>query len=98
MQLLALVLDLSAGCNKQRGKSGASGVQRNIELGGIHIPLNVAIGISMSVALLNLIKTIVILKFESMSVDLSLWEYIKCALLRGRCPCTGASAARHLAL
>lgn len=79
LQLIALVLDLSAGCNKERGKDNAT--PRNIEFGGIHIPLNVAIGISMSVALLNLLKTLVILKLESVSVDLSLWQYIKCGFL-----------------
>jgi hypothetical protein len=49
-----------------------------VGIGKAKIPLRFAIGLSMAIAVLNLIKTLVILKFEAMSVDLSLWQYIKC--------------------
>lgn len=43
------------------------------------ITVRTAIAISMTIAILNLFKTLVILKNEASDLDLSLWHYVRCA-------------------
>jgi hypothetical protein len=79
LQLVALLLSLQ----EDKELLGKNKSQGSVGIGKAKIPLDVAIGLSMTIAVLNLIKTLVILKFEALSVDLTLWQYIKCALLLG---------------
>jgi branched-subunit amino acid transport protein AzlD len=52
--------------------------QQPFQLWGLSIPQIIAI--SMTIALLNLVKTLIILKVEATELDLTLVQYIKCAL------------------
>jgi hypothetical protein len=69
LQLIALLAQ-----RRKDGQEASETEQQKV----LFLNINVAIGISMTIAVLNLFKTLIILKFESVDLDLSLIKYVRC--------------------
>lgn len=71
LQVIALLAGVTSGSNKATP----------------FLSVSTAIYISLTIALINVVKTVIILKLDSGSLNLSLWRYIRCASQQGPLTC-----------